>query len=62
MQKEIIKAFNETNGTDYRRFEEIRRDFPVVDILDTWLMHEGIVGYTRDIIDLLGECEIYIEE
>lgn len=62
MQEEIIEAFNETNGTDYRRFKEIRRDFPVVDILDTWLRYEGIVGYTRNIIDLLGECEVYIEE
>ncbi len=62
MQEEIIEAFNETHGTDYRRFEEIRCDFPVVDILDTWLRYEGIVGYTRDIIDLLGESEIYIQE
>ena len=39
-----------------------RIEYPVTEILDTWLEYEGIIGYTRDIIDLLGECEIYIEE
>ena len=62
MQEQIIEAFNETQNTDYKRFEEIQRDFSVSEILDTWLRYEGLIGYTRDIIDLLGECEIYIEE
>jgi len=55
MQEKIIKAFNETYGNRYKCFE-------VTEILDTWLRYEGIIGYTRDIIDLLGECEVYIEE
>ncbi len=62
MQEQIVEAFNETQNTDYKRFEEIQRDFSVAEILDTWLRYEGLIGYTRDIIDLLGECEIYIEE
>lgn len=62
MQESIIEAFNDTLGSDYESFEEIKAKYTTVEILQTWLEYEGIVGYTRDIIDLLGECEVYIEE
>jgi len=62
MQDRIIEAFNETFGYNYQHIEEIKRDYDTTEILDIWLRYEGIVGYTRDIIDLLGECEVYIEE
>ena len=62
MQEQILKAFNEVCSTDYKAFEEIQRDYHVTEILDVWLRYEGVVGYTRDIIDLLGECGVYIEE
>lgn len=62
MREKIVEAFNETYGNRFKSFEEIRSKYDVTEILDTWLRYEGIVGYTRDIIDLLGECEVYIEE
>lgn len=62
MQKKIIEAFNETYGSNFKSFEDIRREYDVTEILDTWLRYEGIIGYTRNIIDLLGECKVYIEE
>lgn len=62
MQSRIIEAFNEVYGCKYKSIEEITKEYPVTEILDVWLRYEGIVGYTRDIIDLLGECEVYIEE
>lgn len=62
MQKKIIEAFNETFDRSFKSFEDIRREYDVTEILDTWLRYEGIIGYTRNIIDLLGECEVYIEE
>lgn len=62
MQKKILEAFNETYGNRYKSFEEIKIQCSITEILDIWLRYEGIVGYTRDIIDLLGECEVYIEE
>ena len=62
MREKIVEAFNETYGKRFRTFEEIRKEYDVTEILDTWLRYEGIVGYTRNIIDLLGECEVYIEE
>lgn len=62
MQEKILEAFNETYGNRYKSFEEIKSEYEITEILDTWLRYEGIVGYTRDIIDLLGECEVYIEE
>ena len=62
MREKIVEAFNETYGNRFKSFEEIRNEYDVTEILDTWLRYEGIVGYTRNIIDLLGECEVYIEE
>lgn len=62
MQQKIIEAFNEKYDSDCTDFEIIKNEFPVEEILDTWLEYEGIIGYTREIIDLLGECEVYIEE
>lgn len=62
MQEYILKAFNEVYKASYKAFEEIQRDYSTAEILDVWLRYEGIVGYTRDIIDLLGECGVYIEE
>jgi len=62
MQEYILKAFNEVYKAGYKAFEEIQRDYSTAEILDVWLRYEGIVGYTRDIIDLLGECGVYIEE
>lgn len=62
MQEKIIEAFNETFDSNFKSFEDIRREYDVTEILDTWLRYEGIIGYTRNIIDLLGECEVYIEE
>ena len=62
MREKILEAFNETYDNCYKSFEEIKNEYPVTDIPDTWLRYEGIIGYTRDIIDLLGECEVYIEE
>lgn len=62
MQEKILEAFNEIFGNRYKSFEEIKSEYEVTEILDTWLRYEGIVGYTRDIIDLLVECEVYIEE
>lgn len=62
MRKSIIEAFNETFGCDYKSFDEIKAEYTTVGILQTWLEYEGIVGYTRNIIDLLGECGVFIEE
>ncbi len=62
MQKTIIEAFKTTYGEICKDLEEIKSKYPVTEILDVWLRYEGIVGYTRDIIDLLGECGVYIEE
>lgn len=62
MREKVVEAFNETYGKRFKSFEEIRKEYDVTEILDTWLRYKGIVGYTRDIIDLLGECEVYIEE
>jgi hypothetical protein len=62
MQQEIIEAFNDTFNCDYESFEEIKAKHTTVEILQTWLEYEGIVGYIRNIIALLDECGVYIGE
>ena len=62
MRDRIVEAINERYNCRYKDLEEIRKEFSVTEILDTWLNYEGIIGYTRSIIDLLGECDVQIEE
>lgn len=62
MREKIVEAFNETYDSDCDDFEIIKEEFSTEEILDTWLRYEGIIGYTRNIIDLLGECGVFIEE
>ena len=62
MRDRIVEAINERYNCHYKDFEEIRKEFSVTEILDTWLNYEGTIGYTRSIIDLLGECDVQIEE
>ena len=62
MQESIVEAFNDTLDSDYESFEEIKAKYTTIEILQTWLEYEGVIGYTRNIIDLLGECDVYIEE
>ena len=58
MEEKILEAFNETYNGGFTSFEEIKKGYDTTEILDTWLEYEGIVGYTRDIIDLLGACDV----
>nr|DAD99874.1 MAG TPA: hypothetical protein [Siphoviridae sp. ctwhn18] len=62
VEEKILEAFNETYNGGFKSFEEIKKGYDTTEILDTWLEYEGIVGYTRDIIDLLGACDVFIEE
>lgn len=50
MKEELVKAFNEMNGTEYETFEQIAQERSEETILDSWLKYEGINGYTRKII------------
>lgn len=62
MISEIMNAFEMKFSRTFKNLDEIRQEFSTVEILDIWLEYEGLFGYTRNIIDLLGECEVYIEE
>lgn len=62
METEILEAFESKFDVKFRNIDEIRQEYSTAEILDIWLEYEGIIGYTRSIIDLLGECEVYIEE
>lgn len=50
MKEELVKTFNEMNGTEYETFEQITQEYSAESILDAWLKYEGINGYTRKII------------
>lgn len=62
MQDRIVEAFNELYNCHCKDFTEIKKECSTAEILDTWLRYEGVIGYTSQIVDLLGECGVYIEE
>ena len=53
MRKQIIEVFNAMNCTEFKSLEEIKRNYPEVEIFDSWLMEEGIYGYANKIMEVL---------
>lgn len=53
MEERLIKAFNEMNETNYKTMEEIKQKYTELEILDSWLMYEGIHCYTNKILEVL---------
>lgn len=53
MEKSLLDAFNCMNETNYTTLEEIKQNYTEFEILDCWLMYEGIHGYTNRILEIL---------
>lgn len=53
MEKSLLEAFNYMNETNYTTLEEIKQNYTEFEILDCWLMYEGIHGYTNRILEIL---------
>ena len=53
MEKYLLEAFNYMNETNYTTLEEIKQKYTEFEILDCWLMYEGIHGYTNRILEIL---------
>ena len=53
MERLLLEAFNYMNETNYTTLEEIKQKYTEYEILDCWLMYEGIHGYTDRILEIL---------
>ena len=53
MERSLLEAFNYMNETNYTTLEEIKQKYTEYEILDCWLMYEGIHGYTNRILEIL---------
>ena len=53
MEISLLEAFNYMNETNYTTLEEIKQKYTEYEILDCWLMYEGIHGYTNRILEIL---------
>lgn len=53
MEKSLLEAFNYMNETNYTTLEEVKQKYTEFEILDCWLMYEGIHGYTNRILEIL---------
>lgn len=53
MEKSLLEAFNYMNETNYTTLEEIKQKYTEFEILDCWLMYEGIHGNTNRILEIL---------
>lgn len=53
MERSLLEAFNYMNETNYTTLEEIKQKYTEFEILDCWLMYEGIHGYTNRILEIL---------
>ena len=53
MERSLLEAFNYMNETNYTTLEGIKQNYTEFEILDCWLMYEGIRGYTNRILEIL---------
>ena len=53
MEDTLIKAFNKMNDTNYRTLNEIQVDYSKEEIFNSYLRSIGIIGYTRDILNVV---------
>lgn len=53
MKRSLLEAFNYMNETSYTTLEEVKQKYTEFEILDCWLMYEGIHGYTNRILEIL---------
>ena len=53
MEKSLLDAFNYMNETNYTALEEVKQNYTEFEILDCWLMYEGIHRYTDRILEIL---------
>ena len=53
MERSLLEAFNYMNETNYTTLEEIKQKYTEFEILDCWLMYEGIHGYNNRILEIL---------
>lgn len=53
MERLLLEAFNYMNETSYTTLEEVKQKYTEFEILDCWLMYEGIHGYTNRILEIL---------
>lgn len=53
MERSLLEAFNYMNETNYTTLEEVKQKYTEYEILDCWLMYEGIHGYTNRILEIL---------
>lgn len=53
MKRSLLEAFNYMNETSYTTLEEVKQKYTEFEILDCWLMYEGIHGYNNRILEIL---------
>lgn len=54
MEDKLLEAVNEMNYSNYETLEEAKKIYSDVEILDSWLRYEGIIGYTGKIISAVN--------
>ena len=52
-KQKVLEAFNEMKNTQFRTMDDAIEEYGAAYVFDCWLRHEGIIGYTRDILTVL---------
>ena len=60
--RNVLDVFNEVKNTDFRTLNDACEEYGAEYIFDTWLRHEGIVGFTRDILAVLTAVRLMKHE
>jgi hypothetical protein len=50
MEQELLKAVNEMENANFKSLDRVKEIYSNEEILDIWLMCEGIIGYTGRVL------------
>jgi hypothetical protein len=54
MEMRILEALEEMENKKFNTVEDAKKEYSENEIFDIWLRYEGIIGYTGQIINVLG--------
>lgn len=62
LNEKILEALAEMTGTQYDSIGAALAQYSRAELLDMWLRYEGLIGYTSQILSVMGELGYDVDE
>ncbi|HWP52206.1 MAG TPA: hypothetical protein VN626_10970 [Clostridia bacterium] len=55
----LLEIINENSGENFSSIEEAREQYSALELLDSWLNYEGIIGYTDKLLAVMDDLGFF---